>query len=194
MIIPLAATLLVLAPALFGGRLSRLGGIRLRLVPVLLVAFAAQLLVISFLDGPQRLLQAVHIATYGVGFVVLWVNRSVPGLPVLGAGALANGLAITVNGGTLPASPEALAAAGLSSEAGFVNSGVLDQPHLAFLGDVFAIPAAWPLSNVFSIGDILIVLGAAYASFRICGTRWTTPWDAAAHLPRSAQGPLPSPA
>ena len=36
-----------------------------------------------------------------------------------------------------------------------MNSGVLAAPRLAFLGDVFAIPAGWPLANVFSIGDVL---------------------------------------
>jgi hypothetical protein len=194
MIIPLAAALLVLAPALFGGRLSRLGAVRLRLVPLLLAAFVAQVLVISVLDGPETVLQAVHIATYGIGAVVLLANRSVPGLPVLGLGALANGVAISVNGGTLPASASALEAAGLTADAGFVNSGVLETPHLAFLGDVFAIPAAWPLSNVFSVGDVLIVAGAAYASFRICGTRWTTPWEPSQTCSPAGQepGPLPS--
>jgi hypothetical protein len=48
--------------------------------------------------------------------------------------------------------------------------------RLWFLGDVFAIPAGWPLANVFSVGDVLILLGAAVASFRVSGTRWSSPW------------------
>ena len=54
---------------------------------------------------------------------------------------------------------------------------------------MFAIPAGWPLANVFSVGDVLIVLGVAVASWRICGTAWTPPWDAVAN----GHGPLRPP-
>jgi hypothetical protein len=50
----------------------------------------------------------------------------------------------------------------------FTNSRALSSPRLAFLGDVFYIPASWPLSNVFSIGDILIVTGSTYLAHRWC--------------------------
>jgi hypothetical protein len=62
-----------------------------------------------------------------------------------------------------------------------VNSGVVEHPKLAFLGDVFAVPAQFPLANVFSVGDVLIILGVGMASWRICGTRWTRPWGVARH-------------
>jgi hypothetical protein len=71
----------------------------------------------------------------------------------------------------MPASPSALAGAGLDLEPGFQNSTALADPRLAFLGDVFYIPASWPLSNVFSIGDVLIALGVAWALHGICGSR-----------------------
>jgi hypothetical protein len=41
---------------------------------------------------------------------------------------------------------------------------------------VFAIPAGWPLANVFSIGDLLIVLGAAWGAHRICGSALVPAW------------------
>jgi hypothetical protein len=78
-----------------------------------------------------------------------------------------------VNGGTLPARPGALRAAGIDLTAdGFVNSGPLEHPHLWMLGDVFAIPEPLPLANVFSIGDVLIVLGVGMVSWAVLGTRW----------------------
>ena len=43
----------------------------------------------------------------------------------------------------------------------FVNSGVLDDPRLAFLGDVFASPAWLPLRNVYSPGDLLLLAGCS---------------------------------
>ena len=176
MIIPLAALLGLALPGLLGGDLRRLGHVRLRSVGVVVVAFLGQLLAVSVLDGPPALLSAVHVASYVVVGYAVWENRRLPGLLVLAAGALSNGVTIAVNGGTLPARAGALRAAGLGDEAGFANSGVLEHPHLAFLGDVFAIPAGVPLANVFSVGDVLVVAGATWASLRICGTRWSAPW------------------
>ncbi len=193
MIIPLSAVLGLLLPAALGGDLRRLGGVRLSSVRLVLAAFLAQLLAISVLDGPVVVLEAVHIASYVVAAYVLWVNRRLPGLPILGAGALANGVTIALNGGTLPARAGALRTAGLTDDAGFVNSGVLEHPRLAFLGDIFAVPAGTPLANVFSIGDVLIVLGATWASVAICGTRWSEPWAVTRrHAPPDARLELPA--
>ena len=61
-------------------------------------------------------------------------------------------------------------------EPGFQSSTAVDGPQLAFLGDVFAIPASWPLSNVFSVGDLLIGLGLAWGMHRICGSRLVPRW------------------
>jgi hypothetical protein len=94
--------------------------------------------------------------------IFVWLNRSVRGLLVLAAGALTNGLAIVLNGGTLPSSAAARRLAGLDETAGFANSGVVDHPVLGFLGDNFAVPAGFPLANVFSVGDLLIVVGAVW--------------------------------
>jgi MFS family permease len=54
---------------------------------------------------------------------------------------------------------------------GFANSAPVAEPRLAFLGDIFAVPAGWPLSNVFSSGDVLIVLGALVLLHRVCESR-----------------------
>jgi hypothetical protein len=62
----------------------------------------------------------------------------------------------------MPASRGALAAAGRAAEtSGFTNSTAVAHAHLAFLGDVFAVPTPLPLANVFSVGDVLLLVGAA---------------------------------
>ena len=87
-------------------------------------------------------------------------------------------MTIALNGGTLPASASALKSAGLELDpAEFLNSGVLADPRLPWLGDVFAIPAGWPLANVFSIGDVLILCGVAWGTHRICGSRLVPRWE-----------------
>jgi len=77
----------------------------------------------------------------------------------------------------MPASPTALTGAGLGlDEPGFQNSTSLAEPRLAFLGDVFSLPASWPLSNVFSVGDVLIALGIVWGLHRICRSRLAPSW------------------
>jgi hypothetical protein len=179
MIIPVVGLLVLLLPGVLGGRLSRLAMVRLRAVGPLACSLLAQIVIVEVVTtGPRSVLTVVHVATYAGAAWFLWANRRVPGLVVVAAGALSNGVAIAVNGGVLPATSSALAVAGLTDPDGFTNSGVVDDPRLWFLGDVFAIPAGWPLANVFSVGDLLILLGAGFASIRISGTCWSSPWTA----------------
>ncbi len=47
----------------------------------------------------------------------------------------------------------------------FTNSTLIHAgTALPFLGDVFALPRPIPLANVFSVGDVLIGVGARGAS------------------------------
>jgi hypothetical protein len=70
----------------------------------------------------------------------------------------------------MPASMSALERAGHAPipEEVFKNSSALSDPRLLFLGDIFAVPAGWPLANVFSIGDVMIVVGGTYLAHRWC--------------------------
>ena len=72
----------------------------------------------------------------------------------------------------MPASAGALRAAGLDPASGdFANSDLVRNPHVGFLGDVFAIPAGWPGANVFSVGDAVMVLGAFLVLHAATGSR-----------------------
>jgi hypothetical protein len=164
-----------LAVPLLGGRLGALAEVRLRLPWALPAALALQVVALDLPGVPDWLRPPLHVGSYLVAGAFLVANRRLPGLPLVGLGAAANLLAIAANGGVMPASPSALAAAGLPPDPpGFANSAVLADPRLAFLGDVLAIPAGWPLANVFSVGDVLIAAGAAVAVHVLCGSR--LPW------------------
>jgi hypothetical protein len=153
-----------------GGSLARLANLRLRGVWLLWAALADQIIVISVLpDSNATALAVAHVASYVAAGVWLVVNRHVPGLWLIGLGGGLNGLAIAVNGGTLPASESAVRAAGQVADTGrFTNSGVLADPHLAWLGDVFATPTWLPGHNVFSVGDMAIWLGLSIFLWRTC--------------------------
>ncbi len=156
------------------GRLSALADLEFRHRWLLALALALQVLIISVVPGGADWWhEAVHLASYLMGGAFVVLNRHVPFLWLVGAGGLMNLAAIAANGGVMPARPEALATAGLTAESGFANSAALPAPRLAFLGDIFAIPDAWPLANVFSIGDICITLGALVLLHRVCHSRLT---------------------
>jgi hypothetical protein len=156
---------------LTGGRIGALAEFRPARAWSLWVALALQAGITFFPEGPELLYPVANIASYGFGFLFLWANRHLSGLWLITSGAALNSLAIVVNGGVMPATRPALAAAGLdASGGGFVNSTVLSNPKLLFLGDVFAIPDALPLSNVFSAGDVCIVVGGAIVIYGICGS------------------------
>lgn len=147
---------------LSGGRLRHLALLRWRHAWLLPLALAAQVVIVEVPGVPRGSGVVVHVLTYVVAGVFLWLNRHVRGLWLLGLGAACNGVTIALNRGTLPASPRALAEVGIRPQNGFTNSGPIADPVLPWLGDVFATPAWLPLANVFSVGDVLIAIGAAW--------------------------------
>jgi hypothetical protein len=166
--------LCLLTVPLARGSLLRLADVELHARWTVLAAIVIQVLVITVFPAQAGSLgEPVHLATYALAAAFLWRNQSLPGLWIIGLGAAMNLSAITANGGVMPATPGALDAAGMVHDKGsaFANSAAVDDPRLAFLGDVFAVPASWPLSNVFSVGDVAIVLGVLIALHAICGSR-----------------------
>jgi hypothetical protein len=157
---------------LFGGRLGALARLDLRWTGLLYAALAIQLLIIEVLPSSFFAGDALHLASYGLAIAALFANRRVPGMAIVAVGALANVAAIAANGGVMPASARALATAGRTGTSShFANSTSVGHARLAFLGDVFAIPARWPLANVFSIGDVVLVIGGAIVLHAVCGSR-----------------------
>jgi hypothetical protein len=156
-----------------GGRLGALADVRLRARPLLMTGLALQILIVTVAPGGCPALHAAaHVASYALAAGFVFANRAIPFLWTIALGGLLNFVAIVTNGGVMPAAPAALATAGIASDPGrFSNSAALAAPHLRALGDVFAVPASWPVSNVFSIGDVLIVAGAFLALHALCGSR-----------------------
>ena len=171
---------------LFGGRLSRLAQIRLRFTFVLVTALVAQILITEVITGASRpLLIGLHLASYAEIACVVWVNRAIPGIVLIGVGALSNGVTIALNDGTLPASRQALESAGFSvGPSNFANSGVVAHPVLSQLGDIVATPAWLPFRNVISVGDVLILLGAFVLVHSVGRSQI---WHRATHIPLPAR-------
>jgi hypothetical protein len=169
-------SLLILASVpLFGGRLGRLAELRLRWPLLLPAGLGLQILLIEILQDADIPHGVLHMASYAVIGAFVVANLHIPGMALIGLGGGLNAAAIAANGGVMPASPRALDAAGFGAEDGFVNSGAVEDARLAFLGDVFAVPESWPLTNVFSVGDVILLIGLAYGVHVICGSRLGPP-------------------
>jgi hypothetical protein len=172
-LIGLAFVFCIATVPLAGGRLGALADVRLRAGWLLLAALAIQIAIISIFPGWRADGQNVaHLASYVLLAGFLLANRRLPYVWLIALGGALNFVAIAANGGVMPADPEALARAGLSPGTdGFSNSAALEDPRLLFLGDVLAIPESWPVTNVFSVGDVVIILGAFMALHAVSGSR-----------------------
>ena len=162
MLLLAACVVALVSPVLVGRWPARLLLHRWRHPLVIWVALALQVVALE-VALPGAIAPLLHVATYAAALAFIWFNRGIAGVPVVGAGAASNGITITLNGGTLPASPAAVAAAGVDPGDGFANSAVADDPVLYWLGDVFAWPTPLPLANTFSAGDVLILVGVLLA-------------------------------
>jgi hypothetical protein len=146
---------------LLGGRVSRLGEVKFRLSWTVVLALATQIVLFSRL-GRSFSADAAdigHLLSYGLLVAFAVANLRIRALLPALTGMLLNAVAILANGGKMPLHEGAARAAGLTIDP---QANVSEHAHhLAFLGDVFALPAALPFANAFSPGDVLIGVGVA---------------------------------
>ncbi|MCK5584681.1 DUF5317 domain-containing protein [Candidatus Bipolaricaulota bacterium] len=154
---------------LLGGRLSGLGKLRLRWLPLVFVALVIQLLIFPLFTSTAILSFAkapLHILSYVL--LAVWIAANVRIIPIalLSLGAICNFAVLIANGGFMPASTNALQKAGLLDLADqLMQDGVYanlilmsSNTRLNFLGDILYLPKWIPFSAAFSIGDLLILL------------------------------------
>ena len=168
MLMGLAATAALVLALCLRGSLVALAGLSLRAAWLLPAALGAQVLIVNVLvDLPEAVARVAHLVTYVAVGVFLALNLRVPGVAWIAAGTAMNAVTIALNGGVLPASARALEQAGWSpDDARFANSTPVDGARLAFLGDNYVTPDWVPFSNVYSLGDVVIVLGVFVLAYR----------------------------
>jgi hypothetical protein len=144
----------------------------LRLAGLVLLAYLLQWLafrlpsVIASL--PQAIIPAGLVASQLILLVFAWFNRRQPGVWMLGLGLALNFTAIVSNGGLMPISPETVARITPENtwEVGqrFANSKDIvltaTEMRMGFLSDRYVLPGWFPYRVAFSLGDVLIGLGA----------------------------------
>ena len=187
MVVAYAIPLGLLAGLLAGGRVDGLSGLRIRWAWLAVGGLLVQVVLFALptSDTLEAIGPIVYVASTAAVLVALLVNLRVPGLWIVALGAASNLAAIVANGGFMPTTEAALAAAGVEVVDGYSNSAVLADPVLEPLTDIFALPPWIPLANVFSIGDVLIAIGIA-AAIAAAMRRPT-------HAPSAVAGPRTTP-
>ncbi len=140
----------LLVGAATGGTWRRLGEVRLRWMPIFVAAVALH--IAAVLPIGAALERLAYVVSLWVLVAVAARNLPLPGawLVVIGIGA--NALAITVSGGAMPVSSDAVAAAGARVPTDPLHQ--LTATPLA-LGDVIPVPVL----GVYSLGDVVLALG-----------------------------------
>ncbi len=174
MILIAACLVFLLGLMAVGGKVSNLGHIQVQLGWLAPLAFLMQAYLIFFpADRGGGLLSSrslLLIFSYGLIFVVIWYNRQLRGVKLVGLGLLLNFLVIVLNGGFMPITPEALVQTGYDVNAPRLETGYLvarsknivmepGDARLWFLSDIFVLPSSFPIPAAFSLGDILIAAG-----------------------------------
>jgi Family of unknown function (DUF5317) len=143
-----------------GGDLDGLRAARIKALPLAVAALVLQVLLGLHglrVEGALRVTGSVLlVASLLVALIVVWANRRLPGMLLIGLGLLANLLVVGVNGG-VPVSTATLERAGISATGPDLRElgpkYVLERPgtRLGVLGARLAIP---PGRTMLSVGDV----------------------------------------
>jgi hypothetical protein len=169
----------ILYPILFGLIISYILGGRLNYLIehplywklVAILAFAIQIMIFSDIPFLEALSDTANVVLHYASYILLIIfvirNIKTPGIALIGAGIFSNSLVIFLNGGYMPTLPENLKYTSFAGHSETISQGVAvhnsslidSQTLLPWLGDIFYLPSWIPLSNVFSLGDVIIGLG-----------------------------------
>ncbi len=178
MILVAAIVVSIVIGLLRGGRFNGLAAVPLCCGALAVVAFAAQALFIY--QTPSRKAigvwgwqELIFVGSHLLLLVTVWANRHLEGVRLIGLGLLLNLVVMVTNGGWMPITPEALIKVGHAGLVPSLASGMRiyssknmllspQETKLWLLSDVFVLPRPFPVPSVFSVGDVLVALGAFF--------------------------------
>jgi hypothetical protein len=144
----------------------------LRYIWLVPLAFVPQVLVgyVPAIAGEVKVGAAAAALPFSllIFLAFVWLNRRLPGMPILLAGLILNLLVIAANGGWMPISPQTAShladgAAQPVPGSRFAEKDIVRTPEttpLEFLADRFLVPDWIHYPTAFSLGDVLVAVGA----------------------------------
>jgi hypothetical protein len=173
MILLLVLAIALLVAFLRGGSLRNLDGFHLEWGWLAGLALAIQIVAVYGATGNSHLyLQRGALVVSSLLLLpVVWRNHRYPGLALIGLGLALNLAVMVANGGFMPITPEAVAriehghliahldgVARMSGSKGIVLPR--EETALWVLSDILIIPSPFPVASAFSLGDVLVAVGA----------------------------------
>jgi hypothetical protein len=152
----------------------------LRAAWLVFIAFIPQLL-FAYLPAsrhffPDWISEISLMTSLALFAAFVWLNRQLPGMPIVMIGLALNLLVIAANGGWMPIEPQTasqligkdiLQVISPGSRFGQKDMLLLTQQiHFSFLADRFLLPGWFPYQSAFSLGDILIGSGIFWLLFK----------------------------
>ncbi len=154
------------------GRIGNLGDIQIKGLWIVILAFFIEIspIVLSRIGVMTESLLYLPFAAMFLMVIALVLNIDKTGFKLIIAGALANMLAIFMNGFKMPIDFEGLKYAGLSGMIETIQDGSLinfSSMEAAsnisrYLGKFIPLPEMYPFAKVLSVGDILIMAGIVF--------------------------------
>jgi hypothetical protein len=152
---------------------AELSALPLRSVWLAPLALALQLPLLRAPAGPTHhfaIQQALFLASHLLLLILVWQNRWLAGMLIVGHGVLCNLVVIAANGGFMPITPETLLLINpgttmdqwpIGMHYGYSKDVILpwETTRLWALSDVFVVPPPFPWPTAFSPGDIFIAIG-----------------------------------
>jgi hypothetical protein len=158
-----------------GGTLRALAELPIRQAGWVIGAALLQIgLTYGLVPGPAEssyLAAAIMLFSYGCLFIFVWINRDIYGIKVVAIGLALNFLVIALNGGYMPISPQVMERMGFDLSSPDLTIGhhvpnskdvLLRRQDTTFwvLSDIFITPRSLPWLSAFSIGDVILAVGA----------------------------------
>lgn len=175
MILLLAVIVSIVIALLRGGRLATVARVPVRWGVLAVAALAIQAWFIyqapsQKAPGTWSWQEWLFLVSHLLLLGMVWANRNLPGVKLVGLGLLLNLAAMIANGGWMPVTPEAVVKAGFAGLAPSLEPGMrlysskniilpAEQTRLRFLSDIFVLARPFPVPSVFSPGDVVVAAG-----------------------------------